>query len=1234
MGISVGPLRGGTGAANAEQPPPAALAEPPASEPVQSEPSGDRPIDLPAAPELAHALRDTLRERLGYEVAGDSLSELVKADLSDVELSTIVVSLPDPRHGRHARYFDQGIDALRRGASAHNLEQLSFVLPSVGKTANSDAACDKSVPGRSCPDGAKPKAEPEPYFILFGQDSLLVVALLVLESPVQGPRVGNLWTSLTIADALQTRKDRVRLLSPFFSGSAQTLSAQLKRLLEHRREPFGIDVVTGTATQATIGSVIARHGETSFRRTTPSDEDVIAFLLDELGRRDSTRREGWQGRQKVALLSEFDTTFGDAIVHVGSSQRMLPRTQMSRRPTLNTFGYPSSISELRTIRQTQAKGRQSEDDPLSLRRTLHLVLDPAARDPDIPPLLSQITPFERELELAEQLTGICRERYDYLVLTATDPLDLVFLAEESRKYCPGLPLVALGAEKIFRHPDVRGALDGLLIAGSYPLLAETPPWAMPGERAFSSHVTQGFYNAWITLLNEVFPSEPAPLVDYHPPSGSKGAIPASEAGGQQPVWLTTLAGGSFWPLRSGSVHSPEAVHPGAEDPDRARLLHARVTGPVRIAGVLLLGLALAHIVWMSRREMRALRADPLGARYRLGMNFTLFLLLALALPPLLHAQSGTRGARALVYGSCVAAISTFLVLLAYHAAMDARRLINGLRAWGAWDRHRRAGSVSTIALLGFCLLFLVVATQWLVEYAVLGDVDRQMTLTRMYNLVGISPFAPIAYLAAAYYTWSFIGLCRVRALVRFTELAPLPRRGDRHLIAGQSISSDSTLTPALEDVLSNLRGAWSSTLYGREVFAVSLAALAGGWFWLRVKPTWETPAYDWLLKLGMAVLYALVVVASVHFLTLVSLLRRFLRQLAALPMVDSYDRVAIKMKSSFGIQFGVRVPAFEELQLSGFSSTLLQVLMDAETAKGRPRADASASEASKDAVDASRGAAAERAGGRPGPSTHDSNRPGPSALPPHQGGEPLPPAYQSVFDDMVLGFEERSAEVAEALRAFRHADGRPVEIEQRGHRALYQASQTLFVTLRKLWAVRARSPVTDELNKLLDPKTFLSGGDLAELPTVSLYAGAVPPRVLLWMRVAEDFVTLRIATFLSHVMTHLRYLLAFTLSASLLLILAVSSYPLEPTRFVTVFSWTLMLGVIALAFIVIVRMERNEVLSRLSGSTPGKIDFNFALAGQLVVYVGLPLLAVLANIFPEIRDQLFAWVGPVRRLLQ
>lgn len=175
--------------------------------------------------------------------------------------------------------------------------------------------------------------------------------------------------------------------------------------------------------------------------------------------------------------------------------------------------------------------------------------------------------------------------------------------------------------------------------------------------------------------------------------------------------------------------------------------------------------------------------------------------------------------------------------------------------------------------------------------------------------------------------------------------------------------------------------------------------------------------------------------------------------------------------------------------------------------------------------------------------------------------------------------------------------------------------------------------MSESFGNVMAPKDLLPGGSHAHVPTVALYMSAVPSAVYVWIRMAEDFVALRVATFISHVISQLRHLLTFALVAGLLLVLSVSTYPLQPARFVTVFAWALVLVVVTAALAVIVRMERNEILSRLGGSRPGRIDLNFGLLSQLFVYVALPLVAVLANIFPEARDLLFSWVGPLHQLL-
>ena len=65
---------------------------------------------------------------------------------------------------------------------------------------------------------------------------------------------------------------------------------------------------------------------------------------------------------------------------------------------------------------------------------------------------------------------------------------------------------------------------------------------------------------------------------------------------------------------------------------------------------------------------------------------------------------------------------------------------------------------------------------------------------------------------------------------------------------------------------------------------------------------------------------------------------------------------------------------------------------------------------------------------------------------------------------------------------------------------------------------------------------------------------------------------------------------------------------------------------------ILVGMEREPVLSWLRNTTPGRLDFNWAFVQRVAVYGVLPLLAVLASLFPEIGNSLFGWLEPLRKL--
>jgi len=65
---------------------------------------------------------------------------------------------------------------------------------------------------------------------------------------------------------------------------------------------------------------------------------------------------------------------------------------------------------------------------------------------------------------------------------------------------------------------------------------------------------------------------------------------------------------------------------------------------------------------------------------------------------------------------------------------------------------------------------------------------------------------------------------------------------------------------------------------------------------------------------------------------------------------------------------------------------------------------------------------------------------------------------------------------------------------------------------------------------------------------------------------------------------------------------------------------------------ILIDMERDHVLSRLRTTTPGRIDINWEFIKRIAVYGVLPLLVVIALLFPEIGGTLFGWLEPLRKL--
>jgi hypothetical protein len=111
------------------------------------------------------------------------------------------------------------------------------------------------------------------------------------------------------------------------------------------------------------------------------------------------------------------------------------------------------------------------------------------------------------------------------------------------------------------------------------------------------------------------------------------------------------------------------------------------------------------------------------------------------------------------------------------------------------------------------------------------------------------------------------------------------------------------------------------------------------------------------------------------------------------------------------------------------------------------------------------------------------------------------------------------------------------------------------------------------------------------------------------------------------------FLYAMTASIALLL-LGLSSYPFEPHRLLLSCSWGVVGSVVGTGLWIFIELDRNTVISQLSGTPPGKVTLNGALVLRLMAWVILPVLGVAATTYPDVANMLYRVVEPFVRALR
>jgi hypothetical protein len=510
-----------------------------------------------------------------------------------IPLNVIIATLPDPVAPALREKFDDRITAIQRAAEAggYALDRLdlpwpapnSEPTPGIGlgqeidlhwKDESPPTATAPPIPSsHSSPDGkqgnpvaasaldphryflaaqGKPtdanRFEADPGLLLFRDDakrtSLLV--FLIGERPTSGVHERALrsaldqvswlcgWKDGAYPDPMQQKvfqiiscddSSELKLLAPSFSGSVDSLDRVLANWRSSiPRPPKTLNVVSGAAAMS------KESGRKTSTVVMPIDASNLQIVIQ--------AELGWP-ESRIAILAEGDTSYG---------QRF--QGQRFQKGSILWIPFPMHISDLRQAAAKKAIALPPAPNLAS--GNIQLPSEEIVGQSYVAVPYSPRTASSDELILSNILTTINRERVRYVVLAATDVEDRMFLAQQIRSHCRDTTIFLLGSDLMYLHSDFNNDLRGSLVLSTYPLFTMNQLWTYPfdgetGRRQFPNEQAEGVFNAMLALLNR-----PDLMEDYSVPFASRPT-------GRPALWISVVGRDGLWPVDFAEIRDSEGV---------------------------------------------------------------------------------------------------------------------------------------------------------------------------------------------------------------------------------------------------------------------------------------------------------------------------------------------------------------------------------------------------------------------------------------------------------------------------------------------------------------------------------------------------------------------------------------------------------------------------------------------------------------------------------------------------
>jgi len=1021
----------------------------------------------------------------------------------------------------------------------------------------------------------------------------------------------------------------VRLLGPSYSGSADSIELTLKtwqssfacleQRLGHCIRSSAPDIeirssgasAINTDNNFTWSKVGPRITYRSFEVPQPEAKSAaIEYLTNAYDIR----------RNQIAILSESATAFGGAIAAV--TRRATPTPSPTPHVSVMPYVGPTPIFDENTEAPLELKfpyhiadirnsfGRRQDDDDrsLDLRPPSQPLPQEDSEDSKyVVPSFSPRTAATTQLVIDEMLQVIAGNDIRAVGIAATDVEDKVFLARRVRERFPNIVVFIFGSDLIYLHDEVNPDLQGMLVFSSYPLFGLNQFWTYPYDRnrypqLFPNENSEAAYNATLDLIGDDDPWRNN-IIEYAEPLSSSMKPPG--------YWVSVVGNNALWPVKFLPVAGndmelrPDFSTPttkaapaalglwGIFKPD-AKLIfpiplslsifstsYRIIVGLLTFFGILPALVAIAEVSggWDAYLPAGLVRLfgrpvvqdNHRNLRlYQLSFHSVLMTVYLLIAGPFLLGS-----VKWMMHGFacwpinplCVALLSILLAFVVISAGL----MFAIFRLWLARSELKSAENLFLLCV-SICLLVLSIF-QINSLFSITDQAPSEDTFFQFVRYVAfgsrVASIAPVMFVGAAALT---LLLCALRrsALLDERPIGPIYLNFDKSF--GSIKVAENAVRALLEQPLTGA---------GFYVFA-SIVASLDFLLWLGngIPHSVDGKWFLLVFAVGAGVVYNGLLLTLARFYMAWQELRKLLRALYAHPSRNAYQKVYDKLPETNPQNAPLRIDLFDKIPSQTGARISIEVATEIrEIAK-----------ADSDAVEGSLRSS-------------------------------LHSAWTGWFS---LRLETDWREARSALDRINEND----EVDG-GWRKAAENRIEAERTLSNLTSALGRQFEVMWNPKVINDPQIASQHQLNLVGYLKDHSTSREQKKLddKMVELAQIFVGARVFDYLRQVLPQLQNLALFANAGLILMLLAISSYPFPREYWLVWFSWLTVVGSVSVVLRTFVQMNRDKVLSMLSGTTPGALNFNGTLWLQIFTYGVIPVLGVVGVQFPGGIQQLFGWFG-------